>query len=363
MNMPATTQIGPPMRARGMPSLAIIVPCYNEEEVLLQTAGALRLLLVELRDERLASADSSICFVDDGSRDQTWNMISALSSRHDDVQGFKLSRNFGHQGAVLAGMLECDRDVVVTIDADLQDDERCIIEMLRRYREGFDIVLGVRSDRSSDSAFKRFSAELYYRAVRAAGVRIVFNHADFRLLSREAIAILRQYGESNLFLRGLIPLIGLPSTLVEYARKERQAGESKYPFKKMLAFAWEGVTSFSVMPLRAVAATGAVISLASLAVTAWALGVRLVGDVVPGWASTVVPMYFLGGVQILCLGVIGEYIGKIYLETKRRPRYSIEHDTRGNMAVTSDSDREDVEWPEPSFQNVANAAIKRTHGG
>ncbi|MFL6578200.1 MAG: glycosyltransferase family 2 protein, partial [Povalibacter sp.] len=341
--------------------LAIVVPCYNEEEVLLQTAGALRSLMGELRDERLASADSYLCFVDDGSRDQTWNMISALSSRHDEVQGFKLSRNFGHQGAVLAGMLECDRDVVVTIDADLQDDERCIIEMLRRYREGFDVVLGVRSDRSSDSAFKRFTAELYYRAVRAAGVRIVFNHADFRLLSREAIAILRQYGESNLFLRGLIPLIGLPSTLVEYARKERQAGESKYPFKKMLAFAWEGVTSFSVMPLRAVAATGALISLASLAVTVWALGERLVGDVVPGWASTVVPMYFLGGVQILCLGVIGEYVGKIYIETKRRPRYSIEHDTRGNMAVKSDSDQEGLEWPEPSLQNAVNASMHRTH--
>jgi glycosyltransferase involved in cell wall biosynthesis len=349
------------MRVRATPLVAIVVPCYNEQEVLLQTVGALRALLDELRDRSLASADSYICFVDDGSRDQTWALIAGLSNRYDDIHGLKLSRNFGHQGAVLAGMLECSTDVVVTIDADLQDDERCIADMLKRYREGFDVVLGVRSDRSTDSGFKRLTAECYYRALHAAGVRVVFNHADFRLMSREAIAILKQYGESNLFLRGLIPLIGLPSTVVEYARKERQAGESKYPFKKMLAFAWEGVSSFSVMPLRAVAAIGAVIASGSLAVTLWALCQRLLGDVVPGWASTVVPMYFLGGVQILCLGVIGEYVGKIYLETKRRPRYSIEQDTRAAMALRSEASVESIDWPESAFQSVAAASLQRTH--
>jgi glycosyltransferase involved in cell wall biosynthesis len=351
---------GQPLRARGTPRLAIVVPCYNEEEVLSQTLSSLRSLLADLRRDGLAASDSYICFVDDGSRDRTWNMISTMTLRHADVQGLKLSRNFGHQGAVLAGMTECDADVVVTIDADLQDDERCIGEMLQRYREGYDVVLGVRSDRSSDTGFKRFTAELYYRALSAAGVRIVFNHADFRLMSREALAILREFRESNLFLRGLIPLIGLPSTIVEYARKERQAGESKYPFKKMVALAWEGVTSFSIMPLRAVAAIGAVISLGSLGVTVWALCERLLGDFVPGWASTVVPMYFLGGVQILCLGVIGEYVGKIYLETKRRPRYSIEHDTRTVAVQQRAAELANAQWHESSLPNVVAASLHRS---
>lgn len=349
MSLRPVQQIGRALPLRAAPCLEIVVPCFNEEDVLPQTAVALRSMLAELRNEGLAAPGSHICFVDDGSRDRTWNMIAAMAHRHDDVYGLKLSRNFGHQGAVLAGMMECATDAVVTIDADLQDDERCIAEMLRRYREGYDVVLGVRSHRSSDSLFKRVTAELYYRALIAAGVRIVFNHADFRLLSREALAILRDYRESNLFLRGLIPLIGLPSTLVEYARKERQAGESKYPLQKMLALAWEGVSSFSIMPLRTVAALGAVISMGALAVTAWALWQRLSGDVVPGWASTVVPMYFLGGIQILCLGVIGEYVGKIYLETKRRPRYSIEQDTRRAGARPA-AEPGTAEWHESSLQ-------------
>jgi polyisoprenyl-phosphate glycosyltransferase len=353
-------QIGHVLRARGVPTLAIVVPCYNEEEVLSQTLISLRALLGDLQRTGLVAPGSHICFVDDGSRDRTWNMISAMALRYDDVHGLKLSRNFGHQGAVLAGMLECDTDAVVTIDADLQDDERYIAQMLQRYREGYDVVLGVRSDRSSDTRFKRFTAELYYRALSAAGVRVVFNHADFRLMSRESLAILKEFRESNLFLRGLIPLIGLPSTIVEYARKERQAGESKYPFKKMLALAWEGVTSFSIMPLRAVAAIGALISLGSLGVTAWALFQRLLGDVVPGWASTVVPMYFLGGVQILCLGIIGEYVGKIYLETKRRPRYSIEHDTRANAAHQHTSESANAPWHDPALPTIVATSLQRS---
>ena len=335
MSMRQVSPITPARRTAGPPALAIVVPCYNEEAVLPLTLASLRDLLDELRTTGLVSAESYLCFVDDGSSDRTWSMIAAASKQSDDVHGLKLSRNFGHQSAVLAGMLECVADAVVTIDADLQDDERCIAEMLRRYRDGFDIVLGVRSERSSDSRFKRLTAELYYRALRSAGVQIVFNHADFRLLSRRALVILREYSESNLFLRGLIPLIGLPSSIVEYARKERQAGESKYPLRKMLALAWDGVTSFSVMPLRAVAMIGAFIALGSLGVTVWALAQRWVGDVAPGWASTVVPMYFLGGVQILCLGAIGEYVGKIYLETKRRPRYLVEHDTSRRVGFRS----------------------------
>ena len=252
------------------------------------------------------------------------DIIAALNAQHNDVFGLKLARNIGHQRAVLAGLSECDGDALVTIDADLQDDESAIRDMLARFAEGYEVVLGVRADRSSDRWAKRFFAESYYRVLRMMGVETVFNHADYRLLSHRAAAALREFPEVNLYLRGLVTLVGFKWTTVQYARRIRAAGESKYPLRKMLSLAWEGITSFSVVPLRIVSMIGLVVSLASLAVTIWAVYVRLVGDFVPGWASTVVPMYFLGGVQILCLGVIGEYIGKIYLETKRRPRYLID---------------------------------------
>jgi glycosyltransferase involved in cell wall biosynthesis len=307
------------------PRLAIVVPCYNEQEVLRDTAATLLARLEMLRSQRLVADDSHVCLVDDGSTDRTWPLIRELCGANPRLQGLKLTRNFGHQGAVLAGMLECDADAVVTIDADLQDDEACIVQMVQEYRAGHDIVLGVRDDRSSDGLAKRGTAQGYYRLLHMIGVDVVANHADCRLLSRRAVAELRGYPEANLFLRGIVPLLGLPTTAVRYARKARTAGRSKYPARRMLSLGWEGITSFSIAPLRMVAALGFFIALASLAVTAWALTVKLVFEsAVPGWASTVVPLYFLGGVQILCLGVIGEYVGKIYLETKRRPRYSVE---------------------------------------
>jgi glycosyltransferase involved in cell wall biosynthesis len=308
-----------------LPRLAIVVPCRDEQEVLRATAAALLARLAMLSSQGLVADSSFLCFVDDGSTDQTWKMIRELHVADPRVQGLKLTRNFGHQGAALAGMLECDADAVVTIDADLQDDEACVTDMLHQYHSGCDIVLGVRNDRSSDSMAKRITAHGYYRLLRMLGINVVFNHADCRLLSRRALAELRQYPETNLFLRGIVPLLGLRTTTVGYARRARTAGETKYPARRMLSLAWEGVTSFSVAPLRLVAALGFFIALASLAVTVWALAVKLLGgSAVPGWASTVVPMYFLGGVQILCLGVIGEYVGKIYLESKRRPRYAVE---------------------------------------
>lgn len=307
------------------PRLAIVVPCHNEHEVLRCSAATLLALLEQLRLEGLVADTSYLCLVDDGSTDGTWPIIRDLHAAHPDLLGLKLTRNFGHQGAVLAGMLECEADAVVTIDADLQDDEACIVSMVRRYHEGHDIVLGVRDDRSADSAFKRTSAHSYYRLLRLLGVDVVPHHADCRLLSRRAIEELRGYPEVNLFLRGIIPMLGLRSSTVRYSRRRRTAGASKYRPRKMLSLAWEGITSFSVAPLRLVAVLGVLIALGSLGVTTWALMVRLAyGTAVPGWASTVIPMYFLGGVQILCLGVIGEYVGKIYLESKRRPRFSIE---------------------------------------
>jgi len=307
------------------PRLAIVVPCYNEVDALRQTAATLVSRLDSLLAGGLVSELSCLCLVDDGSTDGTWELIEELHAADGRVHGLKLTRNFGHQGAVLAGMLECDADAVVTIDADLQDDESCIQEMLQCYRGGHDIVLGVREDRASDSLLKRTTAQGFYRLLRLLGIDVVFNHADYRLLSRRALVELRQYPETNLFLRGIVPLLGLRRATVRYARRPRLAGQSKYPARRMLSLAWEGLTSFSVAPLRMVAGIGFLIALASLAVTIWALTVKLVYDsAVPGWASTVVPLYFLGGVQILCLGVIGEYVGKIYLESKRRPRYAVE---------------------------------------
>lgn len=310
---------------RPLPRLAIVVPCHNEQESLRHTTAVLLARLQSLHAEQLAADDSYLCLVDDGSTDGTWPLIRELHAAEPRIRGLKLTRNFGHQGAVLAGMLECEADAVVTIDADLQDDERCIGDMLQQYQAGKHVVLGVREDRSSDGLLKRTTAHGYYRLLRLLGINVVFNHADYRLLSRRAVAELREYPETNLFLRGIVPLLGLPSAEVRYKRGPRMAGTTKYPARRMLSLAWEGVTSFSVAPLRMVSALGFLIALASLAVTVWALVVKFFTEsAVPGWASTVVPMYFLGGVQILCLGVIGEYVGKIYMESKRRPRYGVE---------------------------------------
>lgn len=308
-----------------LPRLAIVVPCHNEQEVLRSTIVTLLARLATLQEQLLIAEESHLYVVDDGSSDSTWQQLLQIHQENPRVLGVKLARNFGHQNAILAGMLESDADVAITIDADLQDGDECIAEMIRQYHAGHDIVLGVRSDRSADSLPKRVTAEGYYRALRLMGVDLTPHHADCRLLSRRAINELRLYPETNLFLRGIVPLLGLPTCAVSYPRLPRTAGKSKYSARRMFSFAWEGVTSFSITPLRLVAGLGFLIALGSLAVTIWALTVKLVsGGAVPGWASTVVPMYFLGGVQILCLGILGEYVGKIYLETKRRPRYSIE---------------------------------------
>ena len=325
-----------------LPRLSLVAPCFNEEAVLPRTAEILSALLDELSGEGLIADGSTVCFIDDGSRDRTWEIIEGISKKHRRVRGLKLSRNFGHQGALLAGLLESDGDAVVSIDADLQQDETCIRTMLEKYRSGYDMVLGVRRDRSADSLAKRVTAEGYYRLMRLLGVSIVFNHADYRLMSRRAIEMLREHTETNLFLRGIITLIGLKWVVVEHEVRERAAGQSKYSLRKMLHLAWEGITSFSIVPLRVVSFIGFTIAAVSFLVIAYVLYVRFIrGDFVPGWASTVLPMYFLGGVQILCLGVIGEYIGKIYLEAKKRPRYLIAGragaETAGRHAATRES--------------------------
>lgn len=308
--------------------LSVVVPCYNEEAVLPETSRRLLALLADLVARGRVSAGSRVVFVDDGSRDRTWPLIEALARDHECIEGLKLSRNRGHQTALIAGLLAVDGDAAISIDADLQDDLGAIEQMIDAYQAGAEVVYGVRRRRDKDTLFKRFSAEGYYWLLARLGVEIVFNHADYRLLGRRALEGLKEYGEANLFLRGIVPQLGYQSAIVHYDRAERFAGESKYPLHKMLAFAWQGITSFSAAPLRAITGIGLMISIGSFVVALWALWVRLFSDsAVPGWASTVVPMYFLGGVQLLCTGVIGEYLAKIYLETKRRPRFLIEQRT------------------------------------
>lgn len=308
-----------------MLTLAIVVPCYNEQEVLPETTRRLALLLEGLIGRRKIGAASCVYYVDDGSRDGTWRIIEELSRAHGFLRGIKLSRNRGHQNALVAGLLSADGDAIISVDADLQDDLGAIEAMLDAHAAGADIVYGVRKRRTTDTLFKRFTAEGYYRILAAMGVEIVFNHADYRLMSRRAIEALRGFDEVNLFLRGIIPQLGFPSSIVYYDRSERYAGESKYPLRKMLAFALQGVTSFSAFPLRMITFLGLAIAAFSFAITLWAVGIRFLGSsAVPGWASTVVPIYFLGGIQLFCIGIIGEYLAKIYMETKRRPRYVID---------------------------------------
>lgn len=282
-------------------------------------------LRAALLAEGLVREESTALFVDDGSLDATWAVIESAAGVLPWVHGIKLSRNRGHQNAVIAGLLAAGGDAVVTVDADLQDDLFAIREMLLRHAEGAEIVYGVRSDRSSDTPFKRLSAEGYYRLLRAFGVEVVFNHADYRLMGRRALQAFRDYGEVNLFLRGIVPQLGFPTASVRYHRTARLAGTSKYPVRKMVALAWNGITSFSSIPLRWITIIGFAVSAVSFATGCWAIAVRLLDPAsVPGWASTLVPVAFLGGIQLLALGMLGEYVGKTYLETKRRPRFIIE---------------------------------------
>ncbi|ADF60909.1 glycosyltransferase family 2 protein [Enterobacter cloacae subsp. cloacae] len=312
------------------PVLSIVVPCYNEQEVFTLCLNELSSVLNSMVDKGKIDANSHIVFVDDGSKDLTWSLIKEESNKNYKVKGVKLSRNKGHQTALMAGLSSCiNSDITVSIDADLQDDTSVIEKMVDSYLSGHDIVYGVRNDRASDSFFKKFTAETFYKVMTKLGVSQVENHADFRLLSKRALDALLQYREQNLYIRGLIPLIGFPSEKVYYSRSERAAGESKYPLRKMLALALEGITSFSVTPLRMVTAMGFVISMLSSLGIVYTLVQYFMGHTVSGWASVILAVLFIGGVQMLCLGVIGEYIGKIYMESKGRPKYFIDEKSWG----------------------------------
>ena len=306
-------------------TLYIVVPCYKEEAVLPETARRLREKMHALMVAGQISSRSRVMFVNDGSKDRTWPIIEELHAGDPLFSGVDLSRNRGHQNALLAGLLTAvnQADVIVSMDADLQDDINAVDGMLKAYHEGYDIVYGVRSSRQTDTFFKRFTAESFYKLMQALGVDIVFNHADYRLMSRRAVEGLAQFGEVNLFLRGIVPQIGYKWTTVEYARGERFAGESKYPLKKMLAFAFDGITSFSVKPMRLILHVGAVVFLVSLVMLLYALISKLTGHADSGWTSLMGSIGLIGGIQLLALGVVGEYIGKVYAETKRRPRFII----------------------------------------
>ena len=304
--------------------LAIVVPCYNEEEVLPQTNEQLGSLLDGMIRDRLVGAGSYILYVNDGSRDRTWSLIEQFSSPH--VRGLKLAGNVGHQNALMAGLLTAsqDADVTVSIDADLQDDINVIPEMMRKFDAGCDIVYGVRKKRETDTFFKRTTAQSFYKFMSGMGVKTVYNHADFRLMSRRAVEALSQYEERNLFLRGLVPLLGYKTDSVYYDRSARMAGESKYPLSKMLSFAIDGITSFSVKPLRLIFYLGSLFLLISLAILAYVIIALCKGNGVQGWASLMLSIWFVGGCVLICLSVIAAYIGRIYTEEKHRPRYNIE---------------------------------------
>lgn len=306
-------------------TLYIVVPCYNEEAVLPETAKRLREKLTSLMALGQVSKHSKILFVNDGSKDRTWTIISALHSSDPIFSGVDLTRNRGHQNALLAGLMTAkDRcDLAISMDADLQDDVNAVDAMVAKYHEGFDVVYGVRSGRKTDTFFKRFTAESFYRLMNALGAETVFNHADYRLLSKAALEGLSQFKEVNLFLRGIVPMIGYPTATVEYERGERFAGESKYPLKKMLSFAMEGITSLSTKPIRCITGLGFLIFLVSLVMLVYSIVRWSMGATVTGWASVICSVWAIGGLILLSLGVIGEYIGKIYLETKERPRYLI----------------------------------------
>lgn len=309
-----------------MDVLYLVIPCYNEEEVLPETSKQLREKMLSLIEKGRISNESRIVFVNDGSKDRTWEIIEKLHEGDPIYQGVKLSRNKGHQNALLAGLMtvkdKCD--MTISLDADLQDDIDAIDEMVEKYYDGCDIVYGVRNARDTDTAFKRKTAEGYYKVMGFLGADIVYNHADYRLMSRRALDGLESFGEVNLFLRGVVPMIGYKSDKVYYARKERFAGESKYPLKKMLAFAWEGLTSLSIKPIRMIMTLGSLIFLISIIMLIYSVIRHAAGATTIGWTSTVVSIWAIGGLQLLAIGIIGEYIGKIYLETKHRPKFIVE---------------------------------------
>lgn len=313
---------------QSQPLLTIVVPCYNEEEVLEETTSRLTAVLDDLIMEKLIADDSRILFIDDGSRDRTWPLIVMESTRNDYVTGLKLARNVGHQKALLAGLEKAKEksDCVVSIDADLQDDVSVIREFLLKYHEGYEIVYGVRDSRQTDTFFKRTTATGFYRFMSSLGINLVYNHADYRLMSSRALKELSRYQEENLFLRGIVPMIGFKSTEVLYDRKERFAGETKYPLKKMLSFALDGLTSFSVVPIRFITSLGFSLFVLSIIAGAYALIQKMLGYTNAGWTSLIISIWLIGGLQLVGIGIIGEYIGKIFMEVKGRPKYAIDID-------------------------------------
>lgn len=309
-----------------MTTLYLAVPCYNEQEVLPDTTKKLTCKLQTLIDNNRISADSRIMYIDDGSKDKTWRIIEQLHSENELVCGLKMSRNRGHQNTLYGGLMVAKEyaDAVISIDADLQDDINAIDEMLTKYENGCEIVYGVRDKRETDTFFKRFTAEGFYKILKFMGAEVVFNHADYRLMSKRAIKEFENFGEVNLFLRGMVPMLGFKSDTVSYERKERLAGKSKYPLKKMLSLAWEGVTSLSIKPIRFITALGALVFIVSIIMLIYSLVSHFVGNTTLGWTSLIVSIWALGGLQLLAIGVIGEYLGKIYLESKHRPRFIVE---------------------------------------
>ncbi len=309
-----------------MQRLIIVVPCYNEEEILPYSIEKLTGVIKNLIEKSKIASNSGILFVNDGSRDGTWEIIQNEYAKNPYVYGLGLAGNVGHQNALFAGLQTAAEicDFSISIDADLQDDIEVIEQMVDKYLSSADIVYGVRSERKTDTFFKRFTAQSFYRIMEMMGVKTVYNHADFRLMSARAMKQLGQYKERNLFLRGMVPLIGYKTATVTYARKERLAGESKYPLKKMLSFAWDGITSFSIKPISMIMAFGGVIVVCSVIAFIYTLVSYFMGHVSPGWSSLMISIWFLGGVQLLFIGVVGQYVGKTYIESKERPRYNVE---------------------------------------
>lgn len=312
-----------------IPKLIIVIPCYNEQEVLPITAPMFLEKINSLIDQKLISSDSKIMFVNDGSKDNTWNIIQDLAKSNDKYIGITQSRNRGHQSTVLAGLMEAKDmcDITISIDCDGQDDINAMDEMVMEYLNGCDVVYGVRNDRETDTVFKKNTAQAFYKILNFLGAEVVYNHADYRLLSSRFLNEFANFEEVNIFLRGMVPLVGFKSTSVYYKREERIAGESKYPLSKMLGLAIDGITSLSIKPIRIITSIGVIVSLISFILMIWAVIQYFKGDVISGWSSTVVILTFLGGIQILSIGLVGEYIGKIYMESKNRPRYIISERT------------------------------------
>lgn len=328
-HIPQHTARGTPCESKNAPILCVVIPCFNEEKVLPITAPAFLAKIDTLASLGKIAKESMILFVDDGSSDTTWEIIQTLARQDRRFTGISLSRNRGHQNALLAGLMEAKDfcDITVSIDCDGQDDLNAIDEMIDAYANGYEIVYGVRSNRDTDTFFKRCTAESFYKLMKNMGADVVFNHADYRLVSSRVLCEFAKFTETNIFLRGLFPLVGFRHTSVFYGRKKRIAGTSHYPLRKMLALAFDGITSLSIKPLRMIAALGCIISAVSFAAIVWSVVMVIIGNAIPGWASTICVICFIGGVQLISLGVMGEYIGKIYMEVKHRPRYIIEKRT------------------------------------